>query len=205
MTMEIIAPAKRRDLAASSDVRHWKEVIGKSWKAAAASILQVSKDLYDAKTALSKVDRGLWSDLQNQLHDENIISKSIQKKLVPIGMNYNNLIDFGDALPPRYNAIYHLAKLPRPTLEKLAKSNKLTPDLEDKDVAALIESKSGKSQNNSNTPTASIPILRVVQTGKRISPASKETLINSIETIMKISGYDVILSSEGNKLFEDYE
>jgi hypothetical protein len=77
--------------------------------------------------------------------------------------------------------------------------------LEDKEVAALIESKSGKSQNNSNTPTASIPILRVVQTGKRISPASKETLINSIETIMKISGYDVILSNEGNKLFEDYE
>lgn len=203
--MEILPPAKRRDMRASSNVQHWKQVIGASWKAAASSILQVSKDIFDAKTALSQEDKELWKDLCNQLNNENIISFSIQKKLLVIGSKYENLIAFADVLPPRYNAIYQLSSLNKSSLDKLARTSKLSPSLEDREVMALLPSTKSRNQSQSSSQTDGIPIFRVVQTGKRIALSSREALIASIDAIQNISGYELILTNDGKKLIEEDE
>jgi hypothetical protein len=201
--MEILPPAKRRDMRSVSDVQHWKQVIGASWKAAASSILQVSKNIFDAKIALSQVDKELWKDLCNQLHNENIISSSIQKKLLVIGSKYDNLIAVADVLPPRYNAIYQLSNLSKSHLDKLAKSSKLSPSLEDREVMALLSPANSRNQSQPSSQISAVPLFRVVQTGKRIAPSAREALIASIDEIQNISGYELILTNEGKKLIAE--
>ena len=113
---EILAPDDGNDVP--TDVSGWKIKIASSWKSAAEGILRVSKDLHDARESLKTVDRRLWNELSKQLHDENIISDGIQKKLLVIGSKYPELINVAAYLPPRYNAIYNLRELSKAQLER---------------------------------------------------------------------------------------
>jgi hypothetical protein len=199
--MDILPPIKHQSIAKSADVQHWKQKIGASWKAAAATILQVSKDLYDAKMALGKIDRKLWTELAKQLDEDNIISIGIQKKLVVIGENYDDLNHVADALPPRYNAIYQLTGLSKQDLDKLKKSNKLNPRIEDKDIANLLTPASSHSNSTPST-LISIPIFRVVQTRKRPVQTSIDALRKVREAIDKIPGFQITLTPDGRKLID---
>ncbi len=200
--VEIIAPAEPVP-DTPNDVKGWKAKIAASWKAASEGILRVSKDLFDAKAALNAKDRKLWLNLSKQLNDERVISEQVQKKLLVIGGKYHNFKDVIGALPPRYNAIYQLSELTKPQLEKAVQNKKLTPTTEDREIAFLIDSKRGAaSQVVSDT---NIPLVRVVQTRKRLSPESKAAIIRASKQLRKIEGVDLRLTTEGANLIGEDE
>ena len=200
---EILAPDDGNDLP--TDVSGWKIKIASSWKSAAEGILRVSKDLHDARESLKAVDRRLWLELSKQLDDENIISDGIQKKLLVIGSKYPELINVAAYLPPRYNAIYNLRELSKAQLEKLVKSKKLVPTLEDREVAALKLVDNSSDVETVAEPATRHSVLRVFQTGKRITNANKAALSAAVAQIREISGFEVVLSPKGIELLGEDE
>lgn len=200
---EILAPDPGNDLP--TDVSGWKIKITSSWKSAAEGILRVSKDLHDARDSLKALDRRLWLELSKQLHDENIISDAIQKKLLVIGDKYESLINVAAYLPPRYNAIYRLSDLKAAHLDKLVKNKQLTPTLEDKEVAALLVSEKSTEVQAPNERTTRLSVLRVFQTGKRVTNANKAALSAAVAQIREISGFEIVLSPKGIELLGEDE
>ena len=200
---EILAPDDGNDVP--TDVSGWKIKIASSWKSAAEGILRVSKDLHDARKSLKDVDRRLWLDLSKQLHDENIISDGIQKKLLVIGDKYESLINVAAYLPPRYNAIYRLSDLKAAHLDKLVKNKQLTPTLEDKEVAALLVSEKSAEMQAAIEPATRHSVLRVFQTGKRITNANKAALSAAVAQIRELSGFEIVLSPKGIELLGEDE
>ena len=200
---EILAPDQGYDLP--TDVSGWKIKITSSWKSAAEGILRVSKDLHDARKSLKALDSRLWNELSKQLHDENIISLGIQKKLVVIGERYDTLINVAAYLPPRYNAIYRLSDLKAAHLDKLVKNKQITPTLEDKEVAALLVSEKSTEVQAPNERTTRLSVLRVFQTGKRVTNANKAALSAAVAQIREISGFEIVLSPKGIELLGEDE
>lgn len=188
--VEIIPPVT------SSQVFQWKSKITASWKSAAEGILQVAKDLYDAREALKNIDKRLWAELQNQLDDEKIISLSIQKKLMVIGGKHAMLEQFSGSLPPRYNAIYRLSDLSGKQLQKFVDADKITPTIEDKEINLLLSS--GKPPA---PPTnEDIVLARVVQSNKRLSSQSRTKFKNLMAELAQISGLEVRQTTDGKKI-----
>ena len=200
---EILAPDDGNALP--TDVSGWKIKITSSWKSAAEGILLVSKDLHDARESLKTVDRRLWNELSKQLHDENIISLGIQKKLVVIGERYDTLINVAAYLPPRYNAIYRLSDLKAARLDEFVKDKQLKPTLEDKEIAALLVSEKSAELQAAIEPATRHSVLRVFQTGKRITNANKAALSAAVAQIREISGFEVVLSPKGIELLGEDE
>ena len=200
---EILAPDDGNALP--TDVSGWKIKITSSWKSAAEGILLVSKDLHDARESLKTVDRRLWNELSKQLHDENIISLGIQKKLVVIGERYDTLINVAAYLPPRYNAIYRLSDLKAARLDEFVKDKQLKPTLEDKEIAALLVSEKSAELQAAIEPATRLSVLRIFQTGKRITNANKAALSAAVAQIREISGFEVVLSPKGIELLGEDE
>jgi len=183
-------------------VDQWKVRIAASWKAAAASILAVAKELVDAENELKAIDKRLWIELKQQLVDEKIISEAIQKKLMVIGRNYEALAHHADHLPPRYNAIYQLSRLDDGDLSRLIDEGKLSPALEDRDVTALVERK--KSGSHQVQPTSvSIPLFRVVQTKKQLSKGTAAKLKSLIQQLQNIDEIELKYTAEAEELVPD--
>ena len=162
--------------------------------------MAVAKDIVDAETALKATDRKQWDQLKQELHDEKIISDPILRKLIYIGRHHAKLIKHAEYLPPRYNAIYQLSHLKEQALAKLVEEKKLSPALEDRDVAKLIPANKQSAKSSGETSADSlIPLLRVVQTKKRLSTEAKITLVKSLKLLSRVEGIELRYTEDGER------
>lgn len=194
---EVVATDKSAKLVG---VRDWKIKIAASWKTAAASILAVAKDLVDAEKALKAADHSQWEQLKRELHDEKVISDAIQRKLMFIGRHHAMLVKHAEYLPPRYNAIYHLSHLKEQALTKLVEERKLSPDMEDRDLVKLLPaSKQARKKEVATGSDTSIPLVRVIQTKKRLSTDAKALLVKTLKQLGRIEGVELRFTEDGER------
>ena len=188
-----------------TDVQGWKLKIAASWRTAAEGILQVSKDLIDAREALKRIDRRLWIELSDSLDSDRIISHAVQKKLTVIGEKYGDLIQHAASLPPRYNAIYQLTDLSKSKLDDLVRTKRLTPILEDREIAALLITESGPNREKSVPENPKIALLRLIKIDTELSAETMKALRQIVTRLQKLPGLEVKLTDDGRQLLEPSE
>jgi hypothetical protein len=102
-----------------------------SWKKATEYIMEVAILLNHYQT--DKVNQKLWFELRTQLIERKIMSKTTISNLCSIGNNpilQKNI----DLLPPAYNTITELSKIPEKELNEKFKTGLISPELKLEEV-----------------------------------------------------------------------
>ena len=115
----------------SSNVDEIINQITFSWKKATEYIMEVAILLNHYQS--DKVNQKLWFELRTQLIERKIMSKTTISNLCSVGKNpllQKNM----DLLPPAYNTITELSKIPDKELNEKFKTGLITPELKLEDV-----------------------------------------------------------------------
>ena len=135
-------------------VSDWMAEIKRVWARGAASTLELAKVVSAAKNQLCR-HYGHWSQLWRS--KEMPVSKSTADRLAQIGLRMG-WIDSATSLnlPRGWNILYCLARLDRPTLERLIEQREVHPELTLREARELAARFRGKSRR----PQSALALLR---------------------------------------------
>lgn len=128
--------AKRTNTSVSRDVEEVIKKITNTWNKAAEYIIEVSKMLKE----LNDGDQKRWYAVRDALMERKIMSRTTISNLVNIGKN-QLLISNVDKLPPAYNTLWELSKLPKRELQSKFKDDLIKPELRLEDARKWSKSK----------------------------------------------------------------
>ena len=128
--------AKRSNTNVSVEVEQVIKKITNAWNKAAEYIIEVSVMLND----LQNGDKKTWSQVRDTLIERKIMSRTTISNLINIGKN-QLLISNVDKLPPAYNTLWELSKLPKRELQSKFKDDLIKPELRLEDARKWSKSK----------------------------------------------------------------
>lgn len=127
---------KTPNTSVSRDVEQVIEKITNTWNKAAEYIIEVSKMLKD----LSEDDQKKWYAVRDELMKRKIMSRTTISNLIKIAKT-PLLVSNVDKLPPAYNTLWELSKLPKAELQSKFKNNLIKPELRLEDARKWSKSK----------------------------------------------------------------
>lgn len=102
--------------------------ITSSWNKAVGYMIEVAITLHQLQSNKSKSNRKIWIEVRNTLMERKIMSKTTISILCRIGEN-QLLIQNVNLLPPSYNTLWELTKLPEDDLEDKFNQGLINPEL----------------------------------------------------------------------------
>jgi hypothetical protein len=152
-TGKAVVPTARPHTRRSYNWRDYASEIKHCWQVAVASIVTTGTLLNEAK---ANVDHGDWLKLVEELpFGEDTAQRLMAIARHPVISNTEHVRD----LPPSWGTLYQLTRLPDDVLLARIEDHSIHPDMERKDVAALLGPGRQHKRNNKPTPRENFAVM----------------------------------------------